>query len=290
MPHTILITGCSSGFGRATALRFARLGWQVVATVRSAEAAESLGQEAAAQSAQGSDFAGCPLPHIVHADITQADDVARLAAETQALSPTLDVLLNNAGTAFPGPLALLPPDDLRAQMEVNLIAHHRVTQAVLPLVQAAAGTIINVSSMGGRIAFPITGAYHASKFALEAWSDSLRYELALLGVKVVVVEPGGSPTAIWQAGEQRGRALYAGNPAAAPFRALIERYARLAQASARHGFPPGEFAALIERIARNKRPAARYVIGHQTGRMLMLRWLLPDALWDGVVKRVFRLG
>lgn len=289
MPNTILITGCSSGFGRVTALHFARLGWQVIATVRTPQAAESLGLEAAAQSAPGSDFAGCPRPHIVIADITRPADVARLAEVARGVSPTLEVLLNNAGTAFPGPLALLPAADLRAQMEVNLIAHHQVMQAVLPLVQAAAGTIINVSSMGGRIAFPITGAYHASKFALEAWSDSLRYELAALGVKVVVVEPGGSPTAIWQAGEERGQALYADNPAAAPFRALIERYARLAHGAARHGFPPGNFATLIERIARTPRPAARYVIGRQTGRMLFLRWLLPDALWDAVVKRVFHL-
>ncbi len=289
MPHTILITGCSSGFGRVTALHFARLGWQVIATVRTPQAAEALGLEAAAQRGQSRDCAGCPPPRIVIADITRPEDVARLAAEARAVAPTLEVLLNNAGTAFPGPLALLPPEDLRAQMEVNLIAHHRVMQAVLPLVQAAGGTIINVSSMGGRIAFPITGAYHASKFALEAWSDSLRYELTGLGVKVVVVEPGGSPTAIWQAGEARGQTLYADNPAAAPFRALIERYARLAQGAARHGFPPGEFAALIERIAHAKQPAARYVIGRQTGRMLFLRWLLPDALWDRVVKQVFRL-
>lgn len=282
MTSTILITGCSSGFGRVTALHFAQLGWQVIATVRAPQAAHDLSAAIAAQPSSRP-------PHIIIADITQPDDVARLAAEARALTPALDVLLNNAGTAYPGPLAVLPAEQLRAQMEVNLIAHHRVTQAVLPLVQAASGLIINVSSMGGRIAFPITGAYHASKFALEAWSDSLRYELGLLGIRVVVVEPGGSPTAIWQAGEERGRALFADNPAAAPFRALIERYTRLAQASARHGFPPEDFARLIERIAHNKRPAARYVIGRQTGRMLFLRWLLPDALWDKVVQRVFRL-
>jgi len=275
---TIVITGCSSGFGRATAFRLAQRGWRTLAVVRKAGDAESLRAEAAQKQVT--------LEPLVYA-ITDDAQVAELGRAVAALTPRLDALLNNAGTAYPGPLELLPLADLRAQLEVNVVAHVAVTQTLLPLLKAARGTIINVSSMGGRMAFPVTGAYHASKFALEALSDSLRLELAPFGVKVVVIEPGGSPTAIWKAGEQHARALDAGGKAEA-YRGLIARYAGLAWASARDGFPPERFAALVERILSEPHPRARYSLPFRTTLNLLLRRFLPDAVWDRLMRKLFQ--
>lgn len=275
---TILITGSSSGFGRATALHLAQRGWRVLAVVRKDADAESLRQEALEKKVG--------LEPLVCAIIDDAQ-VAELGRTVAALTPTLDALLNNAGTAYPGPLELLPLSDLRAQLEINVVAHLAVTQALLPLLKAARGTILNVSSMGGKMAFPVTGAYHASKFALEALSDSLRLELAPFGVKVVVLEPGGSPTAIWRTGEQNARALYTGGKAEA-YRALIARYARLANASARDGFPPEQFAALVERVLATPQPRARYSLPIRTTLNLLMRRFLPDWAWDRLMRNLFR--
>jgi NAD(P)-dependent dehydrogenase (short-subunit alcohol dehydrogenase family) len=274
---TIVITGCSSGFGRATALRLAGSSvWRVWATVRRDEDRDRLQSEAA----------GLPID-VILCDVTDRSQVSNLAETVSAATSTLDALLNNAGTAFPGPLELLPLDALRAQLEVNVVAPVALTQALLPLLKAGRGTILNVSSVGGRVTYPITGAYHASKFALEALSDSLRIELAPFGVKVVVVEPGGSPTAIWDHGEQNAGGLLA-DPRAEMYRPLMERYRHLARASARRGFPPEDFARLIERILADPQPSARYALPARVGWLLQLRRLLPDWFWDGQIRRVFR--
>lgn len=278
MTRAILITGCSSGFGRVTAFHLAQRGWRVLAVVRKATDAESLRAEAAQKNVS--------LEPLVCA-ITDDAQVAELGRTVAALTPALDALLNNAGTAYPGPLEILPLADLRAQLEINVVAQVAVTQALLPLLKAARGTILNVSSMGGRMAFPVTGAYHASKFALEALSDSLRLELAPFGVKVVVIEPGGSPTAIWKTGEQNARALYTGGRAEV-YRGLIARYAKLAEASARSGFPPEQFAVLVERILLNPHPRARYSLPFRATLNILLRRFLPDAVWDRMMRRLFR--
>lgn len=273
---TILITGCSSGFGRVTALHLARRGWRVFATVRKHSDREGLLAEAY----------GVPLD-VFLCDVTDPSQVSSLSQSVSSVTPALDALLNNAGTAYPAPVELLPLDDLRRQLEINVVAQVAVTQAVLPLLKAARGVILNVSSMGGRIAFPITGAYHASKFALEALSDALRIELAPFGVRVVVLEPGGSPTAIWGTGEQNAGAVLA-DPGAEAYRPLMDRYLKLARASARHGFPPQAFADLVERVLNDPRPRARYTLGRNTALNLLARRLLPDGAWDAVIRRVFR--
>jgi NAD(P)-dependent dehydrogenase (short-subunit alcohol dehydrogenase family) len=268
---TILITGCSSGFGRVTAVHLAQRGWRVLAVVRKEADAESLRQ---------------PNIEPLVCAITDDAQVQALGHAVAALTPKLDAVLNNAGTAYPGPLEILPLAELRAQFEINVLAHVAVTQALLPLLRAARGTIINVSSMGGRLAFPITGAYHASKFALEALSDSWRIELAPLGVKVVVIEPAGSPTAIWKAGEQNARQLYHGGRAA-DYAPLIKNYARLATEAAAQGFPPEQFAHLVERILNSKQPRARYSLPFRATLYIFLRRLLPDWVWDAIIRRTF---
>jgi NAD(P)-dependent dehydrogenase (short-subunit alcohol dehydrogenase family) len=167
------ITGCSSGFGRATALHLASHRWRVFATVRKPADMAMLAQEAGRRKC-----ADHVIP--VLCDITNNKQVGTLSEVVTKAAPHLDALLNNAGTSFAGPVELLALDDLRAQMETNLIGHLAVTQTLLPLLKTGRGIIINVTSVLGHFAWPMTGAYAASKFALEALSETLRIELAAI--------------------------------------------------------------------------------------------------------------
>jgi NAD(P)-dependent dehydrogenase (short-subunit alcohol dehydrogenase family) len=275
--RTVLITGCSSGFGRVSAQHLAARGWQVLAVVRKDADAESL----AAEAAQGG--WGDRLQPLTYA-ITEEEQVRALATDVGRRVSALHGLINNAGTAFPAPLELLPLADLRTQFEINVFAQVAVTQAVLPPLRAAGGTVINVSSMGGRMVFPVTGAYHASKYALEALSDAWRVELRPFGVRVVVVEPGGSPTAIWDRGAQHGRRAVGDG---GRYQRLIDNYERLARESATLGFAPGAFARLCERILNTHNPAARYSLPIRTSLLIALRPLIPDRLWDWIVAGAF---
>jgi NAD(P)-dependent dehydrogenase (short-subunit alcohol dehydrogenase family) len=278
MTKSIVISGCSTGFGRVTALRLARNGWEVFATVRRDADAADLAEEAAATGCEGR-----LVPTLC--DITVPQDIERLAGMARERWPKLDGLLNNAGTAFAGPLEMIRLEDVRAQFEINTVGHLAMIQALLPMLKAARGTVINVSSVGGRMAFPVNGAYHMSKFALEAMSDVLRVELAPFGVKVVVVEPGGSPTAIWETSLNRARLdeLAGPNKEYAPLISAIERYGRM---SARMGFAPELFARAVEKILDRRRPAGRYAIPFSAGIIMGLRRWLPDWAWDWGTRRV----
>jgi NAD(P)-dependent dehydrogenase (short-subunit alcohol dehydrogenase family) len=278
MPRTVVITGCSTGFGHVTALHLARGGWRVFATVRQEAHMARLSDEAVSH---GLEDRLIPLL----CDITQQPSIDRLHQEVAKHTPVLDALVNNAGTGYPAPLELLPVSDLRAQLEVNLVGHLAVTQALLPLLKAARGTIVNVSSISGRVAYPINGAYSISKFGLEAMSDVLRLELAHFGVKVVVIEPGSSPTAIWETSLQRGRGLVDGASAYAPLAAAFEQ---LAAREAAGGFRPGLFADTVQRIIESPRPAARYPVPGSIAVLIALRRLLPDWLWDLGLRRFLR--
>ena len=189
--RSVLITGASTGIGRATALRLDAAGWRVFAGVRKEE-------DAAALSEAGSERL---MPLIL--DITGAGQIAAAAARVEAESAAgLDGLVNNAGVAIPGPLETLAIEDFRRQVEVNMTAHVAVTQALLPAVRAATGRIVFISSIGGRVALPLTGAYHAAKFGIEAVGDVFRQELRPWGISVSIVEPGSIDTPIWERGER----------------------------------------------------------------------------------------
>ena len=277
---TIVITGCSSGFGRRTALHLARHGWAVYATVRKDTDRASLHAEA---TAQGSAEQLTP----VICDITNAEHVAALAQIVAAATPGLNALLNNAGTSFPAPLELLPVADFRAQLEINVVGQLAVTQALLPLIKVARGIIIFVGSDSGRVAFPVTGAYAASKFALEAIGDALRVELAPFGIHVVLLEPGPSPTSIWETSKQWALASWAHGDTGA-YASLIAAVENAASRRAAAGFPPQLFAEAVLRILNTPRPRARYPIPRHTAVMIVLRQLMPDGLWDWAVRRMLR--
>lgn len=177
-----LVTGASTGIGRATALHLDRAGWRVFAGVRREEDADSL-------RAGGSERL---VPSML--DVTDPDQVSAAAERIRSAvgEAGLDGLVNNAGIGLLGPLETLPIEDFRRTVEVNLIAQVAVTQALLPQVRAARGRIVFVSSVGGRMAMPFGSPYHAAKFGLEAVADSLRRELRPWGIEVAVIEPGRS--------------------------------------------------------------------------------------------------
>jgi NAD(P)-dependent dehydrogenase (short-subunit alcohol dehydrogenase family) len=283
----IVITGCSSGFGRVTTAELASRGWHVFGTVRKESDRESLLDEAITCGYKSN-------LTIVLCDITDSEQIAALVEQVKctlqddaAGEPVLDALLNNAGTAYAAPMELMYINDLRAQFEINVVAQVAVTQALLPMLKAAHGIVINVSSLGGRVSTPVTGAYNASKFALEAISDAWRIELSPFGVHMVVIEPGPSPTSIWQTSLQRSLERI-GMHRDGPYRRLMTLSERVAIRSTKQGFPPQLFADTVVKILSSKRPRARYAIPFSTKVQIVLRSLLPDQLWDYLVRRVAR--
>lgn len=279
----IVITGCSSGFGRISTFELARRGWHVFATVRKVSDQEELNAEA---TRQGCATNVTPLL----CDITDEQQVATLAQQIEVHlrqesdTPHLHALLNNAGTAYGAPLELLPLDDLRSQIEVNAIAHLGVIQAFLPLLKPAHGTIINISSVAGRFSSPVTGAYSASKYALEAISDALRFELHPFNIRVVLIEPASSPTNIWNTSIERSRWLneYKGGS----YGKLLNTFEKLATRSSRKGFPPRLVADTVVRILESDKPRARYVVPRSATLLTLARRLLPDFAWDALLHRV----
>ncbi len=274
-----LISGASSGIGRATALRLAGSGWTVLAGVRAAAAGEELAAEAPG---------GGIRP--VELDITNAAQVAAVAELLEREhGGRLDALVNNAGIGVGGPLEVVSGEELRQQFEVNVFAQLALTQAVLPALRRARGRIVLVSSIGGRVALAFTAPYAASKHALEAIGDALRVELHRSQVQVTLIEPGSVATPIWGKGLEQAanvvipphlQQLYGDVPAA---------LAKALEETARRGIPPEEVASTIERALNARRMRARYVVGRDARAMLTLRALLPAPLFDAFVRRALHV-
>ena len=278
---TAVVTGASSGIGEATARHLDSLGFTVLAGVRKDGDSERL---AAAGSERLRPF---------KLDVTDADSVAAAAVEVgeAAGDAGLAALVNNAGVAVSAPLEFVPIDELRTQLEVNVIGQVAVTQALLPLLRSARGTIVNVSSIGGRIALPLAGPYAASKFALEAISDSLRRELRHLGVRVVVIEPGGVKTPIWEKGTATADAMLADAPpeVAELYGGLAESLRAESQRIATDtGIEPSEVAETIGRALTVGRPRTRYLVGRDAKARGALAGLVPDRALDALIARTLK--
>ncbi|GCE04214.1 SDR family NAD(P)-dependent oxidoreductase [Dictyobacter aurantiacus] len=289
---TILITGCSSGFGRCTALDLACRGWHVLATVRKEADSASLLEEAERKHC---DYNITPLL----CDITQAEQVEKLRDEVKVIlqaeqpaargeAPHLDALLNNAGTAYGGPIELMPLEDIRAQFEINVFAHVGVTQLFLPLLKAARGKIIFVSSISGRISVPVTGVYSASKYALEGLCDALRLELAPFGVRVSLIEPASSPTSIWMTSLQRSFERLGDARDSSPYARLLTMAEKSATQSSQSGFPIQKFSDTVVRILDSSHPRARYSVPFNAALLMLLRRFLPDVVWDRLIRLAMR--
>ena len=275
--RAVLITGASTGIGRACALGLDRDGWHVFAGVRRAEDGDALRARASESLTP------------VMIDVTDGASIESAAAEiTEAAPNGLAGLVNNAGIPAGGPLEFLPIDELRRTMEVNFFGQVAVTQAMLPAIRLATGRIVNISSIGGRTAAGILGPYVASKHAIEAFTTSLRQELRPWGIWVAAIEPGAIKTEIWK----KADAVTADATALLPPEA-IERYepafariARWSERSARVGASPERVFRSVRHALTARRPRARYLVGVDARIQLAMQTVLPARANDALVERL----
>jgi NAD(P)-dependent dehydrogenase (short-subunit alcohol dehydrogenase family) len=262
-----LVTGASSGIGLASAVRLANAGWRVFGGVRTEADASVL-------RARGVE----PL----ELDVT---DPAHIGAAAAAVGSELHGLVDNAGIAVAAPLELVPLDELRRQLEVNVVAQVAVLQAVLPALRCARGRVVLMGSIGGRSALPFLGPYAASKHALEAFADVLRVELAPWGIAVAIVEPASVKTAIWTKGAAHAEELRAaiGSEATSLYAERLERFRAVALKRG-PGIDADVVARAVEHALTASRPKARYVVGRDAH---LRAWIerLPTRLRDRVLTR-----
>jgi len=272
---TVLITGCSSGIGRAAAFHFARQGWNVVATVRKQYQAHVLMPELHQISLHTA---------VELCDVSHDEALQQVVAHTIERFGRVDVLINNAGFGQSGAIELVTADEARRQLEVNTMAPARLAQLVIPHMRAQrSGRIINISSVAGRVVLPWNGWYSASKFALEALADAMRIELAPFGIKVVSVLAGPVDT-------QFVTNVHMSAPLAdAPeLYHKIHAFAQERRTRARpNAWSSERVAELLFRIATVSHPRTRYVTGGTARAAMILRKLLPDSLWDRFILRAY---
>jgi NAD(P)-dependent dehydrogenase (short-subunit alcohol dehydrogenase family) len=268
----VVVTGASSGIGEATASHLASLGFRVFAGVRKDEDAERLRERVTP----------------VKLDVTDAGSISAVREQVEEAAPEgLSGLVNNAGVSVSGPVEFIPIDELRHQLEVNVVGQVAVTQAFLPAVRRARGRIVNVSSVGGRVALPMMSPYNASKFALEAVSDSLRREVRGFGVHVAVVEPGAIRTRIWEKGTAAADDLMEKVPEEAEdlYGELVRAMRAQADQAVERALEPSEVARVIEHALTAKRPRTRYVVGRDAKVRARLADVLPDRAFDALIHR-----
>ncbi|MGD2134874.1 MAG: SDR family oxidoreductase [Gemmatimonadales bacterium] len=269
--RTALVTGASTGIGRATALHLDTLGFAVFAGVRNPADGEKLAR------------AGSSTLRSVLLDVTDAQSVAAAVAEIEAVPSAFVGVVNNAAISIPGPLEFMPIEEVRRQLDVNFLGAVRVTQAMLPSIRAAGrGRIVNVSSINARLAQPWIGVYSASKWAMEGWSDALRRELRPWNIAVSIVQPGAVATPIFERSRASGKELAASLPARAHelypdiLRALLHRPGR----TPRHAIAPDRVARAIAKALTVRRPRVRYLVGRDTRLVALLSAVLPTRVID----------
>jgi NAD(P)-dependent dehydrogenase (short-subunit alcohol dehydrogenase family) len=292
----VLITGCSSGIGRATALRLAGSGWSVYATARRPDSIAELSD------------AGC---HTLALDVTDEDSMRAAVDAVEQAEGAVGVLVNNAGYSQSGAIETVPMDAVRRQFETNVFGLVRLTQLVLPKMRAQRwGKIVNLGSMGGRLTFPGGGHYHATKHALEAISDALRFELRGFGIDVILLEPGLITTDFGEAanasmadlgGSEVGGSDAGGSDVGdsdtdgvgenpyARFNATVGAVTAGAyDGPMRHlGAGPERVAKVIERAITRRRPPARITITPSAKLSIATRRLLSDRAWDAAMRGQF---
>ncbi|HXP28227.1 MAG TPA: SDR family NAD(P)-dependent oxidoreductase [Solirubrobacteraceae bacterium] len=272
----VLITGCSTGIGRASALRLVRAGWKVYATARRPE---TLGELA---------DAGCQTLAL---DVTDEQSMQNAVAHVEAAEGAVGVLINNAGYSQSGAIETVPLDSVRRQFETNVFGLVRLTQLVLPKMREQRwGKIVNLGSMGGRLSFPGGGHYHATKHALEAISDAMRYELRGFGIDVILLEPGLITT---EFGETATASIVdtelSGEDPYATFNTTVGAVTKGAYEGPMRllGGGPDRVAKTIERALKRRNPPARITITPSAKFTIALRRLLPDRAWEAAMRAQF---
>lgn len=277
---TVLITGCSSGFGYRMALKFARNGYHVIAGVRDvkSEGAKKLSQIAAQEKVS---------IEVVHLDVTRAETIKKALSR----APKIDILINNAGYGYLGLIEETPIEDFIKIYNTNVLGTIRMIQAVVPIMRKQGqGLIINFSSINGIVPFPLFSIYSSTKFAIETLSEGLRFELAPFGIQVVVVEPGSyatnfSENRVEQTGLRRKNS---------PYKKLIAKFfSRYVQthAAAVKGISkvadPQEVAEAVYKIAQTKNPKLRYRIGLDAHKYFYIRKFLPFFVWEKILRKTY---
>ena len=274
--RAVLITGCSSGIGRATAERLARSGWTVYATARRPETISDLESTGARTLAL---------------DVADEESMRAAVSTVEEAEGAVGALVNNAGYSQSGAVESVPLELVRRQFETNVFGLLRLTQLVLPgMRRQRHGRIVNLSSMGGRLVFPGGGIYHASKYALEALSDALRFEVRGFGVDVVLVEPGLIRTRFGEAAV--GSMEVDGEGASSPYAEFNASVARTTKGAyegplARLGAGPEAVARVIERALKARRPRPRYPVTLSARVAMAQHAVLPDRAWDAVMRTQF---
>ena len=264
---TVFITGASSGIGAAAARLFADRGWNVAATLRSPEKAPDLG----------------PTDRVAtfRLDVTDATSIREAVAATLDRFGSVDAVVNNAGFAVVGPFEAATPEEVRRQFDTNVFGLMDVTRAWLPhLRDRGRGTIVNVASVGGRVAFPLYSLYHATKWAVEGFTESLQYELAPIGIRVKIVEPGPIKTDFYGPS-----ADVVSKPRLTAYDAFVARVLPAINKAGMSGASPELVARVIFRAATDGSARLRYTANSWS--ILAARRLLPDRLFSAMVRSVF---
>ena len=272
--QAVIITGASAGIGEATARRLAREGATVVLVARRKERLDALKDEI--ERAGGRALA-------IAADVTDAIDRERIVNETLAAFGRIDALVNNAGYGQRGPIELVPMDAIRQNFETNLFSLIALTQLVIPILRRQArGRIVNISSLAGRIARPLSSIYDATKHALEAISDGLRGELAPFGIKVVIIEPGFIATEFLGVVNERAREMIEQD---SPYKPFFEGSAEGYQRIRKMAGHPDDIAELVVKALTLDRPRPRYAAPRHAQLALVLKRLLPARLFDWLISK-----
>jgi NAD(P)-dependent dehydrogenase (short-subunit alcohol dehydrogenase family) len=275
-----MITGASTGIGEACALRLDGMGLRVFAGVRKDADGDALRQKASERLTP------------VRIDVTNVASIAAAADTVRgATGGRLWGLVNNAGIGIGGPLEFLAIDELRRQLEVNLIGQVAVTQAFLPMVRETRGRIVNMGSIGGRMASPFVGPYNASKFGMEAITDALRVELMPWGIGVAIVEPGNIATPIWDKSKATLTTIQRDLPPRALelYEPAIDAMGAYLEDAAKRGIPPDRVAKAVAHALTSKRPKTRYLVGTDAHLQAIIATWLPDRLVDRLTLRFTKL-
>jgi len=278
---TVIITGASTGIGEACALRLDKMGWRVFAGVRKEADAERLRSQASERLTP------------ITLDVTDESQIAA-AAQTVATAvgeAGIQGLVNNAGISVNGPLEFLTAEDVRKQLEVNVVGQVAMMQAFLPLIRKGRGRIVNIGSIAGKFSTPFLGPYSASKHAMEAISDALRQELRPWGIHVALVEPGSIKTEIWEKGQRDADEYlrHAPEQAMQLYGKAFDSLRDAAREFGERGIPADRVARSVEHALTSGRPRTRYIVGFDATIQRVISAVVPDRLRDRLVAMQLKL-
>ncbi|MBW4538295.1 MAG: SDR family oxidoreductase [Myxacorys chilensis ATA2-1-KO14] len=266
MTKTVLITGASSGIGLATVLKFQQQGWNAIATMRSLEKAGEL--------------TTLENVHCLTLDVTDQTSIQNAVTKATEIGD-IDVLINNAGYSLVGAFEACTPEQIERQFQTNVFGLMNMTRSLLPHFRdRKSGTIINIASIGGKMAFPLYSLYHSTKWAVEGFSESLQYELEPFNIRVKLIEPGPIKTEFYSRS-----ADIANRPGLTAYDSFVKQILPNLSKAGESGGTPATVAEIIYRAATDGSAKLRYPAGGNAGTLLLLRKLLPDRIFSSMVRR-----